>query len=133
MASHDSIEVGSTKVAPVDVVNKVAMSQPPAKQVGKLKQYEVVRAVVKGTHKGKKVTWVVDCHTAGMPKWGIGLDIDTGSPPAIAAQMLAAGQITEVGTIPAEIAVPPEAFFKHLKKRNMKVVSSRKQGWGFKV
>jgi len=133
MASHEPIQAGDVRVAPIDVVNKVAMTQPPTKQVGKLKQYEVVRAVVKGTKKGKKVTWIVDCHTAGMPGWDVGLDVDTGSPPAIAAQMLALREITETGAIPAEIAVPCKPFFEHLKKRKMKVVATRKAGWGFKV
>jgi len=72
---------------------------------GKLKQYEIVRAVVKGTKEGKNVTHIVDCHTAGMPAWEIGLDIDTGSPPSIAAQMLVCGQITERGVVPPEVAV----------------------------
>ena len=71
LGSHEELVVGGAKVKPIDVVNKVAMSQRPARQVGKLKQYEVVRAIVKGTAGGKKVTWVVDCHTRGMPAWGI--------------------------------------------------------------
>lgn len=130
--SHDYIEVaGGTKVRPIDVVNKIAMNQPPVKQVGKLKQYEVVRAIVKGVKKGKKLTIISDCHTAGMPSWGIGLDIDTGTPPAIAAQMLMNGEITETGAIPPEIAVPCEPFFKHLKKRKMTVKKTRKSGWSF--
>ncbi|MBI3542998.1 MAG: saccharopine dehydrogenase NADP-binding domain-containing protein [Deltaproteobacteria bacterium] len=132
MASHDEIELpGGGRVMPIAVVNKVAMSQPAPRQVGPLKQYEVVRAIVKGTKKGKKLTIVTDMHTAGMPKWGVGLDVDTGSPPAVAAQMLAAGEITETGAIPAEIAVPPEPFFKRIKLRKMTVKSARKTGWSF--
>ena len=61
----------------------------------------------------------------------MGLDIDTGSPPAIAAQMLATSEITETGAIPAEVAVSPELFFKRLKRRKMKVKVTRKSGWGF--
>lgn len=133
MASHEPLTIGDVKVAPVDVVNRVAMSQPPSKQVGALKQYEVVRAVVKGVKNGKKQTIIADCHTAGMPSWGIGLDIDTGTPPAIAAQMLAAGEITETGALPAELAVPPEKFFKRLKKRRMTVKCTKKSGWSFSV
>ncbi len=131
MASHDPIDVAGVKVRPIDVVNKVAMSQRPARQVGKLKQYEVVRAIVKGSSRGKKVTWVVDLHTRGMPEWGIGLDIDTGSPPAVAAQMLAAGEITVTGAVPPEVAVPCEPFFGRLKRRKMRVVATRKAGWSF--
>jgi lysine 6-dehydrogenase len=131
MASHEEITVGGVKVKPVDVANKVAMSQKPARQVGKLKQYEVVRAIVKGTAKGKKATWVVDLHTRGMAAWGIGLDIDTGSPPAVAAQMLAAGEITVTGAVPPEVAVPCQPFFRRLALRQMKLKATRKAGWGF--
>jgi saccharopine dehydrogenase-like NADP-dependent oxidoreductase len=133
MASHDELEVAGVRVRPVDVVNKVAMSQPPARQVGKLDQYEVLRAVVKGTRGGKKVTWVVECHTRGMPAWGIGLDIDTGSPPAIAAQMLAAGEITATGAVAPEVAVPAEAFFRRLRTRRMQVKAVPRPGWGLLV
>ena len=131
MASHDLVDVAGVKVRPVDVANKVAMAQKPARQVGKLDQYEVVRAIVKGTARGKKVTWVVDLHTRGMPAWGIGLDIDTGSPPAVAAQMLAAGEITVTGAVPPEVAVPCAPFFERLARRGMRVVAARKAGWGF--
>jgi len=131
MASHEPVDLTGTKVRPIDVVDRVAMSQAPARQVGKLKQYEVVRAVVKGTVKGKKVTWVVDCHTKGMPAWGVGLDIDTGSPPAVAAQMLAAGEITATGAVPPEVAVPSDPFFRRLARRKMRVVATRRSGWSF--
>jgi len=131
MASHEPIDLTGVKVRPIDVVDRVAMSQPPARQVGKLKQYEVVRAVVKGLAGGRKVTWVVDCHTQGMPAWGVGLDIDTGSPPAIAVQMLAAGEITAVGAVAPEVAVPCAPFFARLARRRMKVVATRKAGWSF--
>jgi saccharopine dehydrogenase-like NADP-dependent oxidoreductase len=132
LGSHDEITVGQgTRVRPIDVVNKIAMNQPPVKQVGKLKQYEVVRAIVKGAKKGKKLTWIADCHTSGMPEWGVGLDIDTGSPPAVAAQMIASGEVTEKGAIPAEIAIDPKLFFKHLKRRKMTVKTQKKTGWKF--
>jgi saccharopine dehydrogenase-like NADP-dependent oxidoreductase len=133
LASHDLLEVGGVKVAPVDVVSKVAMSQRPARRVGPLRQHEVVRAIVKGTSRGRKATWVVDCHARGMPAWGIGLDIDTGSPPAVAAQMLAAGEITARGALAPEVAVPCQPFFARLTRRGMKVVAARQAGWGFKA
>jgi saccharopine dehydrogenase-like NADP-dependent oxidoreductase len=137
LASHEPIVVpgrsGAVQVAPIDVVNKVAMAQPAARRVGPLRQYEVLRAVVKGSKDGRKLTWVADCHTSGMPAWGIGLDIDTGSPPAIAAQMLARGEITARGALPPESAVPPAAFFKHLARRGMTIKTTRRPGWDFAV
>jgi saccharopine dehydrogenase-like NADP-dependent oxidoreductase len=131
LASHEPIDLTGTRVRPIDVVDRVAMSQAPARPVGRLKQYEVVRAIVKGLAKGKKVTWVVDLHTRGLPAWGIGLDIDTGSPPAVAAQMLAAGEITATGALPPEVAVPWAPFFERLARRGMKVVATRRAGWSF--
>ena len=133
MASHEPLEVAGVKVAPVDVVNKVAMSQPPARQVGRLDQYEVLRAIVKGKSGGKKVTWVVDCHARGMPAWGLGLDVDTGSPPAIAAQMLAAGEIAAPGVVAPEVAVPCRPFFRRLAARRMRLVAARRAGWSVAV
>jgi saccharopine dehydrogenase-like NADP-dependent oxidoreductase len=131
MASSEPVDVGGVQVRPIDVANKVAMSQRPARRIGRLTQYEVVRAIVKGHSGGRKATWVVDLHTRGMPAWGIGLDIDTGSPPAVAAQMLAAGEITVTGAVPPEVAVPCAPFFERLGRRKMKVVATRKSGWGF--
>jgi lysine 6-dehydrogenase len=131
MASSEPIDVGGATVRPIDVANKVAMSQKPARQVGKLRQHEVVRAIVKGRAGGTRATWVVDLHARGMPAWGIGLDIDTGSPPAIAAQMLAGGEITVTGAVPPEVAVPCAPFFRRLATRRMKVVATRRAGWSF--
>ncbi len=132
-ASSQPIAVSGGQVAPIDVANYLAMHQPTPQPVGKLKQYEVIRAIVKGKKSGKKVTWIVDCHTPGMPEWGIGLDIDTGAPPAIAAQMLARGEITQTGTVPPEVAVPPDLFFQHLKRRKMTIKSAQKKGWQVKT
>ncbi len=128
-ASSQPIPVVGGQVAPIDVANYLAMHQPMPQPVGKLKQYEVIRAIVKGKKSGKKVTWIVDCHTPGMPEWGVGLDIDTGAPPAIAAQMLARGEITQTGTVPPEVAVPPELFFQHLARRKITIKSRQKKGW----
>jgi saccharopine dehydrogenase-like NADP-dependent oxidoreductase len=68
-----------------------------------------------------------------MPEWGLGLDVDTGSPPAIAAQMLAAGEITAAGALPPEVAVPCDPFFARLRRRRMRVKAARKPGWTFAV
>ncbi len=141
MASHDHITVmgkdGEIQVTPIDVVNKVAMAQPPAKQVGKMKQYEIVRSVVKGTKKVKgkstQVTIIADLHTQGIPGWGMGIDVDTGCPPAVCAQMIADGEIKGFGVQAPEIAVDPTLFFKRLKIRKMKVVVQKKSGWSLKV
>lgn len=129
MASHEPIDIQGTKVAPVDVINKVAMSQPVPDMVGPMKQYEIVRAIVKGTKEGKKLTWLVDLHTTGIPEWGLGLDVDTGCPPSVVAQLIARGKIMATGALPPELSVPPDLFFAALAKRGMIVKAQCKKGW----
>jgi saccharopine dehydrogenase-like NADP-dependent oxidoreductase len=133
LSSNDPLEINGSKVAPIDVVNRLVMSQAPVKQVGPLKQYEVVRSVVKGTKNSKKITWIVDCHTTGKEEWNLGTDINTGSPPSIAAQMILNGDIKGNGVVAPEVAISPVLFFEELKKRNMFVKSQKKDGWSFEV
>ncbi len=132
-ASHEPMKFPGGSIPPIEFANRVAMSQPPPKRVGALKQHEIVRAIVKGKRGGKKLTVVADCHTAGMPKWGIGTDVNTGCPPAIAAQMLAAGEITATGALPPEEAVPAAKFFARLAKRKMTLKVSRRGDWEMPV
>jgi saccharopine dehydrogenase-like NADP-dependent oxidoreductase len=133
MASQTLLRVGAVEIKPIEVANRVAMSQPKAVPRGRMKAYEIVRAVVKGTKNKKKQTWVLDCHTEGISRWGIGTDVNTGCPPAIAARLLARQEISHVGVLPPEKAVPPVPFFNALTKRSMWVTASRKSGWGFAV
>ncbi|MBM3274893.1 MAG: hypothetical protein FJZ00_07055, partial [Candidatus Sericytochromatia bacterium] len=118
-----------SRVSPIELVNRVVMSQPAPVPKGPLDQHEVVRAIVKGTRKGKKVTLIEDLHVSGMPAWGIGLEVDTGSPPAVAVQMLGAGEITATGVCPPETCVPVKPYFDRLLERRMRVKSVEQPGW----
>lgn len=133
MASHEPIDIQGIKVAPVDVINKVAMSQPVPDVAGELKQYEIVRAIVKGTKQGKPLTWLVDCHATGIPEWSLGLDTDTGCPPSVVAQLIARDKIKVTGALPPEQAVPPDLFFAALAKRHMTLHTQCKKGWSVPV
>lgn len=133
LADQRPLRFPGGEVAPIDLVNTVVMNQAPPQAQGPLKQYEILRVIVKGIEQGKRVTWINDLHTAGLPAWGIGTDIDTGAPPSVAAQMLLSGEITVRGVFPPEQAIPPEAFFKALEKRGMRIYSTRRQGWTTKV
>ena len=148
MASHEPVDIGGIKVSPISVVNKVAMAQSPAKMKGKPKQYEIVRAIVKGwsnSAQGKKTgtktagakktkyTWILDCHTEGMPKWGVGTDINTGTPPAIAAMMIGRGEISDIGVVAPENCIHAKSFVRELARRKMTVEITRKRGWDVPV
>ena len=123
MNSLDSIRVGGVDVIPQEVLLAVLHRLPKATPdlLATPEQYEILRAVVKGVKNGRSVEHVVDCHVPGMPEWGFGADVDTGSPPSIAAQMLARGQITERGVLPPELAIPVDPYFAELALRRMTV------------
>ncbi|MGA9522063.1 MAG: saccharopine dehydrogenase C-terminal domain-containing protein, partial [Myxococcaceae bacterium] len=133
LASSEPLAVGPVQVRPIELLNRVAMTQAKPVPIGPLRQHEVVRVVVKGFERDRKATWVLDVHTSGIARWGIGVDIDTGAPPAIAARMLARGEITAVGALPPERAVPPGPFFAQLRRRGISLNAVRKPGWGFNV
>jgi saccharopine dehydrogenase-like NADP-dependent oxidoreductase len=131
LASHDPLQIGDATISPIQLLAKVAALQKPAKRIGKLNQYEIVRATVKGTKKKKKLTLILDCQTSGNPKWGLGSDMNTGCPPALVARMLTSGEISGAGVFAPENIVPPGPFFAGLKRRNFSLKIMRKNGWSF--
>jgi saccharopine dehydrogenase (NAD+, L-lysine-forming) len=95
-------------------------------------EYEVLRVTVRGRERadpasgmrargGAAVEIVSDCHVRGIPAWGLGVDVDTGCPPSIVAQMIVRGEIDARGVLPPERAVPPEPFFRELKARGLRI------------
>ncbi len=134
LASAEKIDFpDGSRVSPIELVNRVVMSNPAPVAKGRLVQHEVVRAIVKGFRDGKKVTLIEDLHTTGMPAWEIGLEIDTGAPPAVAVQMLVAGEIAATGVQPPESCVPVKPFFDRLRLRKMRVKSAEQADWTFKA
>jgi len=123
---------------PFQILQALLAQQPPSQVKGVYDQYEVIRVVVKGsqnlTGKGQtkglsKVTVTLDAHVPGVPEWQVGSDVDTGSPPMIAAAMLVQGQITQRGVVAPEMAVPVQPFLAALRQRHITVKVSRKSGW----
>lgn len=94
---------------------------PPPPAAGPPAEYEVLRAVVRGTQAGQAVEETVDCHVPGIAAWGLGIDVDTGCPPSIVVQLLARGEITARGALPPERAIEPQSFFRELAARGMTV------------
>ena len=94
---------------------------PPVQADEPPDEYEILRVRLSGTRAGRRVEDVLDCHVPGMPEWGVGVDIDTGAPPSIAAQMLLDGTITARGVLAPEAAVPPQPFFRELNRRRMQI------------
>jgi len=119
-----ALSVRGKQVIPRDVLLALLALQKPAVATGPVDEYEVLRVVVRGTRGGQAVEEISDCHVPGIPAWQLGVDVDTGCPPSIVAQMLLRGDITARGVLPPEKAVPPGPFFEALEQRGMHVSHS---------
>jgi saccharopine dehydrogenase (NAD+, L-lysine-forming) len=122
LLSGKSVKVGAATLVPRDLLRRLlAGLPPPPPRKGPPREYEVVRVLVRGKKGGRAVEATADLHCPGVPKWGVGVDADTGSPPSVAVQMLARGEIGARGALPPELAVPPTPFFRELARRGMTV------------
>lgn len=133
LANEEEIDINGIKIAPIDVVNKVAMSQKVPDVIGKINQCEIIRVIAKGIKNNKKTTLILDCFTYSKPEWNVGTDINTGSPPSIIAQMIDKKIINTFGVYPPEKVVPFNLFIKELEKRNMHLKIQEKNSWNFKI
>jgi saccharopine dehydrogenase-like NADP-dependent oxidoreductase len=71
---------------------------------------------------GAPVERLAECVVRPHPTWQAGAgQLDTGAPPSIVAQFLAAKLIDRPGVLAPEDAVPPEPFLAELAARNMEV------------
>jgi saccharopine dehydrogenase-like NADP-dependent oxidoreductase len=123
MTATTPLQVDGTRVVPRDVLLALLAAQPASVATGPVDEYEVLRVTVRGRRAGESVEIedVSDCHVPGIPDWKLGVDVDTGCPPSIVAQMLIRGEIAARGVLPPERAVPPEPFFAALAQRGMRI------------
>ena len=130
LASREPLELQGETVRPFDLLVKVLNALPKPKNLCP-QDVEVLRAVVKGTRRGRKKTVIVDAFFRSNPEWCFGAgDLDTGVPPSIVAQMIAKGAIKERGVLAPEQCVPVKEFLKELRKRRVKLLVREKSGWG---
>jgi len=116
----DARPLDGTGVSPRRVFLELLRRAGPAKQVGPLARYEVLRAEVHGVASGVPTIATADCHAPPRAGWGIGPDIDTGAPPSIVAQLLLE-DTPRPGVHAPEDVIPLEPFFRALAERGMKV------------
>ena len=124
LLSERRVNVQGKAVVPRDVVMAALGARAPSADVSAASvpdEYEILRVVVRGSRHGTPIEETVDCHAPGKADWGIGSDINTGSPPSIVMQMLAAGEISARGCLPPERAVPALPFFARLERRGMSI------------
>jgi len=121
LTSTTPLLINGTRVVPREVLLALAAAAGKPVAMGPRDEHEILRVVVEGMRGGRRVVEIQDCHVPGMPAWDVGVDIDTGAPPSIAAQMLASGEITARGVLPPERAIPTARFFDELSRRGMRI------------
>jgi lysine 6-dehydrogenase len=113
--SREAIAVNGTRIAPRAVLLALMQKKAPTKTP---LDVEALRVVVTGKNKKVRVGLAMEMwadHTA-RPQFSA-VARDTGFPAAIAAVMHGRGEIPGVGVQAPENVVPPEPFFRELKKR----------------
>ncbi|MFZ5979232.1 MAG: saccharopine dehydrogenase C-terminal domain-containing protein [Candidatus Zixiibacteriota bacterium] len=119
LASHQPVEIDSVKVAPREVLKAVLNRNLGYDDLDMV----LMRITLEGEKDGmqKKITYeMVDRQDT---RTGLtAMMRTTAFPIAIIAWMAAAGQITERGVKPQELAVKPALFIPHLKKRGIKLI-----------
>lgn len=100
------------------------------KRLGYPKGYtetENLWVLIKGKHNGKAKEILMECIVPPLKGWeDAGCNIDTGMPASIMAQMILKKIITKPGSYSPEFIVPPEQFFKELRKRKMLIYENGK-------
>jgi lysine 6-dehydrogenase len=116
--SREPVAVNGTRVAPRAVLLSL-MQQRATKKAAR--DVEALRVVVTGGGKNHRVASAMEMwanHSARPQLSAVARD--TGFPAAIAAVMLARGEIRGTGVQAPENVVPPEPFFNGLKERGFK-------------
>ena len=112
------VKVDGVEVAPVRVA--CANLPKPAQLGATVDGYSCVGTEVRGTKDRKRVEYFIytmDNHRETYEKYGYSLTVvQTGIPPALAAQLLVTGQIKERGVMMPE-ALDPEALMENFSKR----------------
>ncbi len=117
-ASDKLLEVGNCVAKPRDFAAKV-LDQWIPKTVDDL---EIVRVELLGKKRGKRKRLTLDCVTRSNRKHGFSAGAwDTGVPLSIMGQMVARGNVADVGAMAPESCMPTKTFFDALKKRNIMI------------
>lgn len=119
MTGTNPIHIDGARVAPREVLLALLNGHPapqPAHDV------EALRVVVAGKRGGRHVSVAMEAwtdHTV-RPQFSA-VARDTGFPAAIAALMLARGEIRGAGVAAPENVIPPKPFFRELEKRDIRI------------
>lgn len=118
LGAKEPIEVNGSPVVPRDFL--IALSNKLPKPTTKPNDHKVLRVDVSGAKNGQKqeIRLEMICHP--YEPWEMGTGVHSvGVPVGVTSRLLASGEITEKGALPAEACVPPKPFFRLLSERNL--------------
>ena len=124
LSSYKPILFQGVKVEPAEYLTEVlkGIQYPPG-----YKEKENLWVKIKGKKTGKRKKILMECIVPTLKGWeDAGCNVDTGMPASIMAQMVKTELIKEKGSYAPEAVVPPEPFFKELRKRKMIVLENGK-------
>ncbi|MEK6926212.1 MAG: saccharopine dehydrogenase C-terminal domain-containing protein [Nanoarchaeota archaeon] len=125
LGSKEPINYKGTQVIPVEFLTEVLKKLKIEKGY---KEKENLWVRIKGIKNKSKKEILMECIVPTLKGWeDAGCNIDTGMPASIIAQMIKKEIIKEKGSFSPEGIVPPEPFFKELKKRKMIVLENGKR------
>ena len=125
MGSKEEINFRGMKIKPVEyhteVLKKLKMPEGYTEK-------ENLWVKIKGMKNNKSKEILMECLVPTLKGWeDAGCNIDTGMSASILGQMIKQSIITEKGSFAPEAVVPPEPFFKELRKRKMIVFENGKR------
>ena len=126
VAAQDPVSVNGVPVTPKEFLLAVTRGLPRGNE--QEQQFSGTRVEVSGERGGSVRHYVVDMVTGSHARWNVPAGmLKTCVPPAIMAQMIAAGSIATPGVWMPEETVDVSEFFTELARRGMAVAIEEKE------
>ncbi|VVB81492.1 Uncharacterised protein [uncultured archaeon] len=123
-ASKKEVNYFNKKIKPINFLTQML------KNLGVPKGYtekENLWVHILGKKNGKQKNVLMECLVPPLRGWeSSGCNIDTGFPASILAQMVKKGNIMERGSFSPETGIPPNLFFKWLRKKKIMIYENGK-------
>ncbi|MBW2592486.1 MAG: saccharopine dehydrogenase NADP-binding domain-containing protein [Deltaproteobacteria bacterium] len=118
LGDKEAINVNGTPVAPRDFLIELCKKLP--RPTTKPDDHKVLRVDVAGNKNDAKLDIRMEmiCHPYEPWEMGVGVH-SVGTPLGVVSRLLAGGEVTEKGALPAEACIPPKRFFELLAERNL--------------
>lgn len=124
-ADKKKINFFGSKIRPIDFLTQMLKGLKHPKGYT---EKENLWIRIYGKKSGKKKFILMESIIPTLHRWEeAGCNIDTGMPASILAQLVKKGNIVEKGAFSPEKGVPPDIFFKELKRRGIGIFENSKR------